>query len=91
MNISLGSINTLFVTLLRRYHVIIFTIIIIGGLGLAIYLLSGIVNQPIANGSTPAASTFDKTTIEKIQQLKTTADSVAPLDGSKGRVNPFVE
>lgn len=92
MNISLGSINTLFVTLLRRYHIIIFTIIVVGGLGFAIYLLNGIVNQPIATTSTSVtSSTFDKATIEKIQKLRTTNEPPMPLDTSKGRVNPFVE
>jgi hypothetical protein len=95
MNISLTSIQKMILALLRRFHVIIFVIVVLGGLAAVVLLLNGIIvsssNQGdyVPPGSNP--SSFDQTTINRIEQLKSRTDSTAPLDLSKGRTNPFVE
>ncbi|HMI09231.1 MAG TPA: hypothetical protein VK497_02425 [Candidatus Saccharimonadales bacterium] len=95
MNISLTSIKKLILALLHRFHAIIFVVVVVGGLAAVVLLLNSIIvssseqGDYVPPGSNP--SSFDQTTIDRIEQLKTRTDSTAPLDLSKGRTNPFVE
>ena len=95
MEISLSSIKKLILAFLHRFHVIIFVVIVLGGLASVVLLLNSIIvssSNPgdyIPPGSNP--SSFDQPTIDRIEQLKSRTDSSAPLDLSKGRTNPFVE
>ncbi len=78
---------------LRRFHVVIFVIVVLGGLAIIIFLLNSvIVTSTQANGYTPDInnSSFDKATIKKIENLQTTGQS-NQLTLPPGRTNPFVE
>ena len=73
---------------MHRYHVIIFTIVIVGGLSVATYLMYRVT---IAS-STPTGTTttgFDKATIDRINQLRSVDDKQEPLKLPPGRINPF--
>jgi hypothetical protein len=95
MDISLSSIKKPVLALLHRFHVIIFVVIVLGGLAAVVLMLNNIIvssgeqGDYIPPGSNP--SSFDQSTIDRIEQLKSRTDSSAPLDLSKGRTNPFVE
>lgn len=95
MDISLTSIKKPIITFFQRFHVIVFVIVVIGGLAAVVLLLNSIIASSgergdyIPPGSNP--SSFDQSTINGIEQLKSRTDSSAPLDLSKGRTNPFVE
>lgn len=95
MDISLNLIKKTFGNFVHRFHVIIFVTIVLGGLAVVVLLLNSIIIRSSEPGdyvpSTGAPSSFDQTTIDRIEQLKSRTDVGTPLDLSKGRVNPFVE
>lgn len=73
---------------MHRYHVVIFTIIIIGGLSVATYLMYQVTAPPSATG-TNTSTGFDQATIDRIKNLHSSDDTQAPLDLPSGRTNPF--
>lgn len=90
LNLSLPAIKKAIVAFLHRFHVVIFTVIILGGLTVVIFLLNNIVVlSSQSNGYTPDTnnSTFDKATIQKIEELKNRTQTPP----TSGRTNPFVE
>lgn len=93
INISFDTIKKSILTFLHRFHVVIFVIIVLGGLAAVIFLLNNaIIASTQANGYTPNLnnSSFDQATIKKIQNLQTTGQS-GQLTLPPGRTNPFVE
>jgi hypothetical protein len=83
-----------FASLVRRYHLVSFIVIVVLSLSVAIILLYRVVEKAggtdsIAPGA--AAAGFDQSTIDRIERLKTPADASIPLDLSKGRISPFNE
>ena len=94
LNLSFSAIKHSFFALLHRFHVVIFVIIVMGGLAASVFVLNTIIIQSgdtSAADSSDASATFDKATIKRINDLKTPDQTGANLDLSKGRTNPFVE
>ena len=94
MDISLNSLKKPISHFLNRYHVVIFVVTILGGLGAAIFLLYGTVAlSSESNGyvSSAGSTTFDKQTIDRVNQLKSRDQNKTSIDFGKGRTNPFVE
>lgn len=95
MDISLNLIKKSFGNFVHRFHVTIFVTLVLGSLVVVVFLFNNIIirsSEP--GGYTPpsaAPSSFDQATIDRIEQLRSSADSSSPLDLSKGRINPFVE
>ena len=94
MDISLITIKRSITTFLKRYHIVLFVVIVLGGLGSAVLLLNNTVNlSGESNGyiSTANSTSFDQATINRINQLKSPDQNNSALDLTKGRTNPFVE
>lgn len=93
LNLSLDSIKKMFSTFLHRFHVIIFVVIVLGGVAISIFILNNIVilSTDTSEYTPSTTATFDQETIERVKNLKTSDQSGDELDLSKGRVNPFVE
>jgi hypothetical protein len=94
MNISFLSIRKSIAHFVGRYHVVLFVVVVLGGLSLVILRLNNvIVSSSESDGYAPKSSNanFDQATIDRIKQLKTRDEAGAQLDLSKGRTNPFVE
>lgn len=98
MNISSASLKSAFSHFLTRYHMIVFTIVVLGGLAVCMFLINAIIAQTGGENSanlvspTAASSSFDQQTIERIKQLHAADDTAqSNLDLSNGRVNPFVD
>jgi hypothetical protein len=94
MEISLNGIKKGIITGLHRYHMVIFTIIVLGSLTSVVFLLNGIVIKSSPNPVTTTsheANSFDPKTIDKLNQLKSRDETTTPLDLTKGRTNPFAE
>jgi hypothetical protein len=94
MNISLPGIKKILLDFLRRYHLMIFVVLVLGSLVLVVYLLNNIiVSSGESNGYVSAGSnaTFDKDTIDRIDRLQSSSESSSDLNLSQGRTNPFVE
>ena len=73
---------------MHRYHVIVFTVVIIGGLSIATYLMYRVTIASSTPTGTPVSG-FDKATIDRINQLHDVNDSQESLKLPPGRVNPF--
>lgn len=94
MDISLTSIKKMVIDILHRYHFILFIITIAGSLVIVIFLLNNIiVTSSSSNGYTSPSdsASFDQSTIDRIKQLKTSAENDGQLAPTQGRTNPFVE
>lgn len=95
MEISFTDIKKAISRFLHRYHVVVFTVVILGGLAAAVFVFNNIIAQSSGTdtGYTSSANdtTFDKATIDRINQLKTSSDPEDKIDFSNGRTNPFVE
>lgn len=98
MTVSTASLKSAFSHFLTRYHMIIFTVVVLGGLVVCMFLINAIIAQTggensanlISTGATSAS--FDQQTIDRIKQLHTADDTTkSNLDLSSGRVNPFVD
>lgn len=73
---------------LHRYHVLIFTIFVLGGLSVATFMLYRATTEAQSATST-APSTFDQKTIDRIGKLRSANDTPAPINLPTGRTNPF--
>ena len=82
--------------LIKRYNFTLFVVIAVGGLAFAILLLNEILTRPIDNlqpvttNSTSEIITFDQTTINQLNKLKTSNNNTSQVLPS-GRINPFSE
>lgn len=93
ITISPKAIKKALYAFLHRFHVVLFVFFVMGGLAVVVLMLN---NTIVASGNpgdyTPAtnSTSFDQTTIDRIEDLKTKDESSTNLDLS-GRTNPFVE
>lgn len=95
MELSFTNFTTKLSSLLSRFHVIIFTIIVIGGLIVCMLLINATITESDASGAYTPPSTntnFDQQTIDRIKQLHSSSDPTpAPSLDLSGRINPFVD
>lgn len=95
MELSSATLKNSLGHFLRRYHLLVFTISILGGLSVCMLLLNGIIiKSGDTTGYTPTAApaSFDKDTMQRIKELHTSTDNASDdLNLSSGRTNPFVE
>lgn len=87
-DLSLQQINRSLARFLHRYHVLIFTIFVLGGLAVATFMLYRATTEAQTTNSTTPSS-FDKKTIDRISKLRSANDTPAPIDLPAGRTNPF--
>jgi hypothetical protein len=91
-NISLNGLPKQLSNFFHRYHVLTFSLIVLGGMAVAILLLNNILQvsaQPTKDVGVDTV--FDATTIERVNQLKTSSDASEDISFPTGRINPFVE
>lgn len=95
MQLSITSIKKVLSTFLHRYNLVLFVVIVVGGLSGAIFLLNSVlITSDNTNGYTSQINkiSFDADTIEKLKKLKTSGEATNKLNLSNGqRINPFVE
>lgn len=94
MDISLVTIKKSSRHILRRYHVLLFILLVLGGLVFVILNLNSIVLiSSTSTDYTPGTttSTFDQETIDRVNSLKSRDEAAAELNLITGRSNPFVE
>lgn len=89
IDFSTKQIIRAFSHFMHRYHVILFAVFVVGGLSVATLLLYRAATSPTSSSSKDIASSFDKTTINKINGLRGAGDTPAPLHLPPGRTNPF--
>src|SRR4051812_40950590 len=94
LSTSFNALKKMILTFLSRFQIVIFVIIVVGGNAAVIFFLNGIIIlSGESNGYTPDSNdtSFDQTTIKRIEELKTRDQTNDKLDLSHGRTNPFVE
>ncbi len=94
LSISPAVVKKAFFTFLHRYHVILFVVVVLGGLAIGVFVLNTIVIRSSDTSDSTSGQTnadFDQATIKRIEELKTRDQAGSGLDLSKGRTNPFVE
>lgn len=80
--------------LLKRYHLVLFIVIVAIILAGTILLLYGIVSKASGLDAVPqigVSTSFDQATIDRINRLKTLDQPSNPLEFSQRRINPFDE
>ena len=94
-NLSLGSLFKPIGRAFARYHMTLFIVFIVAGLGAAVLFLNGILTTvtTTSDGYTSPidAGSIDQATLERIQQLHTSSESVPAPTLPSGRTNPFGE
>ena len=94
LNLSFDTIKQNSFSFLHRFHVVIFVIVVLGGVAAGIFALNTIIIRSSDTTDAPSASngtTFDQATIKRIDELKTRDQSGGGLSFPPGRTNPFVE
>lgn len=94
-DISLQSITSGISKTLHRYHVVLFTVLVIGGVAAMIFMI----NQTIIRSTdttdqqqNDTSMNFDQATIEQLEELDSDASNPGPLALPEGkRISPFVE
>lgn len=93
--IKIPPVRSLVAHFFTRYHVIAFTITVIGGLSVTSYYLNSVIASSADTSSTESRDVspgFDKDTIERINNLNESSGDLKPLDfPSNQRTNPFTE
>ena len=94
ITLSLDSIKENFFSFLHRFHLVIFVIVVLGGVAAGIFVLNTIIIRSSDTTDAPAGSSnavFDEATIKRIDELKTRDQGGGELALPPGRTNPFVE
>lgn len=95
MDITTANIKQSIVHVLHRFHVMVFVVVVLGGMIAATLVLNSIVSkttQPEDYLPSGTNANFDQTTIDRVKELKTRNESTGNgLNLPKGRTNPFVE
>jgi hypothetical protein len=96
MNISFADIGKTISNFLFRYHIILFSVIVLGGLAAAVFILNSVLEKSdkAADGYTATSNntTFDTATVDRLDKLHASGDGSTPtINTGSGRQNPFVE
>lgn len=94
MKLSFTKITTNLARFLKRFHAVIFVVIVFGGLSIVVLLLHNVVITSSESGDYKSISNnanFDQATIDRIKKLRTSDEADSQIDLSRGRTNPFVE
>ncbi len=78
----------------KRYNLTIFIVVLVSGLTTAVLLLNNILitSSDVSGLNANTSNTsFDQTTIDRVQQLHTSSDNFTLYIPPAGRNNPFAE
>lgn len=82
---------------ITRFNLVIFILIVVGGLIISILILNDILRLPYdtsnykSSNSGTVKITFDETTILRLEKLKKSSDNSTNQPLPPGRINPFSE
>ena len=80
--------------LLKRYHLTIFIVFVVAGLGFAVFTFTNLLNESSTDTtytSPIGAGSIDQATLERIKILHTSDESTPKQVVPAGRINPFSE
>lgn len=90
-DLNLSQIGEIIAGFFRRYHVILYSLTVVIGVSIAIFMLTQLLSGGEQNSTDTNTMTFDKKTIEKIDSFNTRDKTPNSLQLPSGRINPFVE
>lgn len=93
-SISLDAIPKALSSIFRRYHVVLFAMTVVIGVGVEVIMLNNLISRSSTPEEPTATTTvrFDQETIDRINRLSTSDQNEStPLQLGEGRVNPFAE
>ncbi len=90
--LSLTQARQFFARILNRFHVLIFTLTVIIGVSIAIFMLYGLMSDPSEqlDISQTENISFDQETIERIENFNTSSSTEDTFNLPPGRINPLV-
>ena len=82
-----------FMMFLRRFHLLLFFILVAGALSGAVILINQTLTETSSQAytSTISAGSIDESTLTRIQSFHTSSNPVTTTPTSSGRANPFAE
>ena len=92
--ISLKAVFQSIATTFVRYNLTIFIVVLVTGLAVAVIMLNTILLESSDTPqfkSTTDISSFDQQTIDRVNQLHRSSDSIPEVTLPSGRINPFAE
>lgn len=93
-NITINQLFKPFGIMIRKFHITLFIVILVGGLSAAVLILSSVIRESSdTTNFTPGttASSFDQETIDRLNKLQTSDQNTGPITLPAGRINPFSE
>ena len=92
-SLSLDQLPKAIASFFKRFHIVIYTLTIVIGVAVAVFLLNGLIAKSSTPDSSDASATtsFDKETIERINNFNTSSSSNDTFTLPSGRINPLVE
>lgn len=95
IDINLSRIVSFVGSIFQRFHTTIFIVVIVMGLSYAVLSLSSLLSEAADTTNTttnlPGQDNNDQTTLDRIEELHTSADAPSSIELPEGRINPFVE
>lgn len=87
-----GRSKRAFLSLIRKFHLLIFFVFVVIGLSVAVILINKTLTGTSAEGYTPNInnSSIDQATLDRIKSLHT-SDQPPQYEMPAGRTNPFSE
>ena len=89
-DLSLPQLTAAMSRFLHRYHVVIFVLTVVGGLALANFMLNQAINEKPIEQPQAISNSFDKETMDKINQLNESSTQSTNFVLPSGRINPFI-
>jgi hypothetical protein len=93
-NITLSSLFKPIIPLFRKYHITIFIVFVVAGLGYAVFTFTNLLGATSTDAtytSPISAGTIDQATLNRIKALHTSDEATPALVTPPGRINPFTE
>lgn len=92
-SISISQISNSIVHFISRFHVLIYTLTVVIGVAVAVFQLNGLITErsPADNGGGATAPSFDKDTIDRINNFNTASSGEDTFSLPSGRINPLVD
>ncbi len=88
-----GKFLRLFTSFLRRFHLLLFFIVVVGCLSIAVILINTTLAESTPEGYTSPIGTgaIDEQTLTRLQSLHTSSEPSGTPPLPDGRINPFAE
>lgn len=92
--ISLASLFSPVIHTFMRYHITIFIVFAVSGLGYAVFTFSNLLEASSTDSSYTSkigAGSIDQTTLQRIKALHSSNEASPAIIAPSGRTNPFSE